>query len=131
MKTIRIIGVLVFLLLMVGSASACNSGYCNNNYYSLDLVKSANPATYDHVGQVIEYTYTVTNKGSAITGTITITDNKIPGMIISINDDLARNAQVTRKANYVVTQDDLNKGYVINTATATTTVKIGQNSCTI
>jgi len=121
MKLIRIIGILVFLLFIVGSASACNSGYCNNNYYSLDLVKSANPATYDHVGQVIEYTYTVTNKGSAITGTITITDNKIPGMI-RIDDDLEKNAQVTRKANYVITPDDLDRGYVTNTATATTIV---------
>ena len=126
MKKVHIIGALVFLLLTIGSASACDSGWCNSNYYSLDLVKSANPATYDHVGQVIEYTYTVTNKGSAITGTITITDNKMPGMIISIDDDLAKNAQVIRKASYVITQEDLDRGSVINIASVST--KIGSKT---
>ncbi len=128
MKILRIVGVLVFLFFMLGSASACNDNcYYNNVKYSLDLQKSANTSTYDHAGQVIEYTYTVTNKGEAtIKGTISITDNKIPGLVILIDDDLAKGASVTRTATYVIKSDDLLRYSVFNTATATT--KVGRTT---
>lgn len=124
MKVLQIVGALIFLLFTLGSASAC-SDYCyyNNFKYSLDLQKSASTSTYDHAGQVIEYTYTVKNTGSStITGTIEIKDNKIPGMVIKIGDDLAKGASVTRTATYVITSNDLSTTSVLNTATATTKV---------
>ncbi len=123
MKIIRIIVVLVLLLFMVGSASACESGYYGGGYkgaYSISLDKSADSATYDHEGQVIKYTYTVKNTGrNTITENIQITDNKIPD-IITITEDLAPQATVTRTANYIIKPRDMNAGYVTNTATATT-----------
>jgi uncharacterized repeat protein (TIGR01451 family) len=130
MKALRIVGVLVFLLFMLGSASACNDNcYYNNVKYSLDLQKSANTSTYDHAGQVIEYTYTVKNTGintrtqkATITGTIEIRDDKIPDMVIKIDDDLEVGASVTRTATYVIKSDDLRRYSVLNTATATTKV---------
>lgn len=128
MKVLRIVGVLVFLLFIVDSASAC-SDYCYYNHfkYSLDLQKSANTSTYNHAGQVIEYTYTVKNTGSStITGTIEIKDDKIPGMVIKIDDDLAKGASVTRTATYVIKSYDLSRTSVLNTATATT--KVGRTT---
>jgi len=107
---------------MVGSASACNSGSYKDRY-SLDLEKSANTSTYDHVGQVIEYTYTVKNTGdNEIKGTIYITDDKIPDLIIRIDDNLAKGAKVKKTASYVIKNTDLNNYKVTNTATASTTV---------
>jgi uncharacterized repeat protein (TIGR01451 family) len=78
--------------------------------------KSANELSYSEVDQVIGYTIVVTN-----TGNVTITD-------IDVDDDLtgdtwfiaslAPTASQTFTTSYTITQDDLNNGSVVNTATA-------------
>ena len=45
---------------------------------ALTLVKSATPLSYNQVGQVITYTYTVTNTGNVtVLGQISVTDDKV------------------------------------------------------
>ena len=46
---------------------------------ALTIVKTATPGTYDQVGQVISYSYKVTNSGNVtLHGDIVVTDTKIP-----------------------------------------------------
>jgi len=80
-------------------------------------VKSATPATYDHVGQVISYSYVLTNTGNVtLSGPFTVTDNKAT---VSCPDtaSLVHGASITCAATYTITQADLDAGSVTNTAT--------------
>ncbi|MGB9930086.1 MAG: DUF7507 domain-containing protein, partial [Methanosarcina sp.] len=86
---------------------------------ALLTVKIASPTTYNSVGQNITYTYTVNNSGNVwISAPINITDNKTGTFTIS-NTGLATGQNVTGKANYTVTQADVDSGLVTNLAYAT------------
>jgi len=88
---------------------------------ALTIVKSASPTTYSTVGQIITYTYTVTNSGNVnIAGPITVTDNKI-GTVNITDEDLIPGQSVTGTANYTIKQADLNARSVTNAAFATGT----------
>jgi hypothetical protein len=83
----------------------------------LELTKSPSPATYDHVGQVVTYTYTLTNTANVtVTGPFTVTDDKTtvtcPSTAI-----LVPLASLTCTATYTITQADLDAGSVTNHAT--------------
>ena len=104
----------------------------------LKLVKSASPLVYDHVGQVITYTYTVTNAGNVtLLGQITVTDNKVT-VICPPSTTLAPGASTTCTATHTITQADLDAGQIVNIASAsngvvtsppdTATVKAQQNA---
>ncbi|MGB9929536.1 MAG: beta strand repeat-containing protein, partial [Methanosarcina sp.] len=84
----------------------------------LVLDKSASPATYSAVGDIITYTYNVTNVGNVIiTGPIRVTDSKLG--VISISErNLAPGQNVTGTANYTITQADIESGFIINAAYA-------------
>ena len=83
----------------------------------LDLVKSADPATYDHVGQAISYSYLLTNTGNVtLSGSFTVTDNKAT-VTCPDTASLAHGVSITCTATYTITQPDLNNGSVTNTAT--------------
>ncbi len=115
MKTVRIIGVMVLLLFMVGSASAA----------SMSLQKSASTTTYSYVGQKITYTYIVKNTGNEeITG-LTITDDKTSVKLESTT--LAKGKSVKGTAIYTVKQGDLDTGSVTNTASAKGKYKKGSS----
>lgn len=91
-----------------------------NQVEGLAIVKAANQTDFAVVGDVIDYTYTVTN-----TGNVTVTDP------VSVSDDrvsvtcqglpvggLAPGASLTCIASDTVSQADLDAGFVTNTANA-------------
>jgi uncharacterized repeat protein (TIGR01451 family) len=90
---------------------------------TLNITKVASPSSYDHIGELITYTYTVTNTGNVdIPEPITVHDNKILGEQITIGTSgsmLAPGQNVTGTGTYAITQADLNNGSVTNSAFAT------------
>ncbi|MGB9927756.1 MAG: beta strand repeat-containing protein, partial [Methanosarcina sp.] len=88
---------------------------------ALSIEKSASPKNYSAVGQVIKYTYNVTNTGNVnITGPITVTDDRV-GTVPVTNGNLTPGQSVSGTANYTITQADLDWGSVTNSAFATGT----------
>jgi uncharacterized repeat protein (TIGR01451 family) len=104
---------------------------------ALTLAKSASPTTYSAVGQVITYSYLLTNTGNVtLTGPFTITDNKAPGAACPPTLSLAPGASITCMASYLITQADLNAGSVTNIAqghgfSGTTIVNSNSDSATV
>jgi hypothetical protein len=87
---------------------------------ALSLAKSANPAIYSKVGDIISYSYVVQNTGNVtLPGPFTIGDNKL-GAIACPAGSLAPNASITCTASYTITQANLDAGLIKNTATAST-----------
>ncbi len=111
----------------VGSGSGGSGGGGSG---SLSLSKSANPTQYSSVGQVITYTYTLTNNGTTnLTAPYSVSDSKISNVNCSgATSPLAPGQSTTCTATYTITQADLDAGSVTNTATAT--ARSGSNTVT-
>ncbi|GGF30705.1 DUF7507 domain-containing protein [Echinicola rosea] len=78
------------------------------------LVKTADKAQYVTVGEVINYTLTVTN-----TGNVSLTNGSLTDPLTGVNlngGELAPGETKDFKASYTVTQEDLNRGTITNTA---------------
>lgn len=89
---------------------------------ALKLTKTVNPATYDHAGQIITYTYVITNSGTAALGPaqFIVSDTGISAPI-NCGDaaaTLAPNATLSCTATYTVTQADMGVASVSSNATA-------------
>src|SRR5262249_6752915 len=81
---------------------------------ALTLVKSATPTTYDHVGQLISYSYAVTNTGNVtLLGQISVTDDKL-SVTCPPTTALAPGQSVTCTASHAVIQPDLDTGEIVN-----------------
>ncbi|WP_245949318.1 DUF7507 domain-containing protein [Echinicola strongylocentroti] len=82
---------------------------------SLELVKTADVDEYSSVGEVINYTLTVTN-----TGNVSLTNGSLTDPLTGINlngGELAPGETKVFTASYTVTQEDLNRGSITNIAT--------------
>jgi outer membrane autotransporter protein len=80
------------------------------------LTKTANPTTYSAVGQVITYTYVVTNTRGD--GTLnSLTDDKIASVSCPTTS-IPENTSLTCTGTYAITAADLTAGSVTNTAVA-------------
>ncbi|KFN41732.1 DUF11 domain-containing protein, partial [Arenimonas oryziterrae] len=94
---------------------------------SLTLAKSASTPTYNTVGQVVNYSYVVTNTGNVLISGIAITDDKIPTVTCPVTT-LAPNAGTTCTGSYTITLADLNAGSVTNNASVNGTPTAGSLS---
>ena len=91
----------------------------------LDVVKTATTESFMMPGDVISYTYVVTNTGNeTMVEPITISDDRIPSVSCPAlpAGGLVPGASLTCTADYTATQDDVDEGSVTNLATASTTV---------
>ena len=89
---------------------------------ALTLHVSADPDEFAHVGDAIEYTYTVTNDMTVtLVGTVTIDDDTLTGVACGEVPEggLQPAGTVTCSGTYTVVQADVDAGEVVNTATAT------------
>ncbi len=80
--------------------------------------------TFDAVGDVVSYSYTVTNTGNiTLTAPVAVADNRISRVICPVfpGAGIAPLGTYVCTATYTVTQADLDAGSVLNTATATST----------
>ena len=84
---------------------------------SIGIEKTASPTTYKAVGDVITYTYVVSNTGNTdLAGPVTVTDDK--ATVTCPAGDLLIAASMTCTATYVITAADVNARSVTNTAQA-------------
>ncbi len=93
---------------------------------ALTIVKTATPITYDEVGDVISYSFLVTNSGNvSLDGPVSINDDKVtdkscPSVdtVGNLDSKLDPTENITCTASYTITQADLNAGSVTNVASA-------------
>jgi uncharacterized repeat protein (TIGR01451 family) len=93
----------------------------------LALTKTANPTSYNAVGQVIVYTLVATNDGNVTLTGVSISDPLLAALSCTPTQPatLAPGEQLTCTAGYTVTQADLDAGHINNTAIATGTPPSG------
>ena len=83
---------------------------------AMSITKSSTTTEITTLGQVVTYSFTVRNDGNlTLTGGIDVVDNKI-GTINCASGNLVPDASVTCTADYLVTQADLDAGFVTNEA---------------
>ena len=97
---------------------------------ALTLSKSANPTTVSAAGEVVTYTFHVTNTGNVTVTGIAVTEGLFSGTgtvspITCSTTTLAPGASLDCTATYAVTQADVDRGFIANTATATGTSPAG------
>jgi uncharacterized repeat protein (TIGR01451 family) len=86
----------------------------------ISLVKSASPSSVSRAGQVITYSFLVTNTGNVTLSGVLVNDTDLPGLsaITCPSATLAADAHETCTATYSTTQADMDRGSISNTATA-------------
>jgi len=93
----------------------------------MTISKSAIEASFDAVGDILTYEYTVANTGNVLISNIVVTDDKISTVscdVLAIGNgdaNLDPAEVVICTASYTVTQADINAGQVVNNAAATGT----------
>ena len=93
----------------------------------LTLDKASTDTSFDAVGDVLSYTYTIVNTGNVLVSDVAVSDDKIASVACDVaaigngDDNLDPGETVICTADYTVTQADLDTGEVINNASATAT----------
>ncbi|MBK7452759.1 MAG: sortase [Anaerolineales bacterium] len=98
---------------------------------ALSIVKTASPLTYNAVGNVISYSYLVTNSGNVILyAPFTVADDKTINENCPVTASLAPGVSITCTSSYTITQIDLDDGSVINTASASAEDAVSNSTVT-
>lgn len=85
---------------------------------SLDKTVTGAVNQFSTVGQVVQYSYGVTNTGTVTINALSVSDDKIASVSCPAGG-LLPGVTATCTASYTITQADLNEGEVVNTAIAT------------
>src|SRR5262249_22000699 len=98
--------------LLAASSAAPDHANAQFGGPSLSLTKSANPTTYTTAGDVITYTYTVTNTGGFLTVfNLVVNDNKVA--TVTCQDTILNAGQSTTcSGSYTITAADVTAGFV-------------------
>lgn len=94
-----------------------------NSAPSLTIIKTADIAAYSEPGTAVEFSFLVSNTGNVTLTGVAISEGAFTGSgalggIDCPGDELAPGASVTCHTDYEVTQADVNRGSIANTATA-------------
>jgi uncharacterized repeat protein (TIGR01451 family) len=93
---------------------------------SIALFKSSSPTSFSSAGQLINYSYLVTNTGNVTLTSVAVTDPHSGLSAISCSTaTLAPGASETCTATYTTVQADVNAGSITNTGTASGSPPIG------
>ncbi|MGY0620095.1 DUF7507 domain-containing protein [Lysobacter sp. A378] len=88
---------------------------------SMTVVKSAAAPSGNAVGDIIDYSFLVTNTGNVTIDALVINDDQLTTPAVCPVTTLVPGDTTTCTGTYVLTQADVNAGQVVNTATATGT----------
>ncbi|WP_167574186.1 DUF7507 domain-containing protein [Kitasatospora cheerisanensis] len=91
----------------------------------LAFEKRADSAGPFGVGDVVNYTYTVTNSGTAVVNNVTVTDDRVSSVTCDATT-LNPGQSTTCHGSYTVTEADVTAGHVTNTAHANGTGPQGE-----
>lgn len=91
------------------------------NRTGLNILKKPSTTVYTTLGQVITYTYIVTNTGNVPLANVNVTDDKV-SPVNCPSTTLAAGASMTCTGSYVITTQDLTTCTVTNVATVTATL---------
>ncbi|SFL45773.1 conserved repeat domain-containing protein [Loktanella salsilacus] len=100
---------------LVQSATA-TAVVLSSNVPDFTVVKSG-PSAFSAVGEVITYSFAVSNLNAQTLTSVVLTDPLIPGLSCPISN-LQQGAPQTCQGTYTVTQADLDRGMIDNTVTA-------------
>jgi uncharacterized repeat protein (TIGR01451 family) len=98
------------------AVSIMNQNYSSKS--SISLTKTASPATFKRAGDVISYTYVLTNTGNYdFNETVNVSDDKI-NLTCPAVTNLKIGASITCNGSYTITTADVTAGQVVNNASA-------------
>ena len=103
-----------------GTSNQASATVTASQTRTLLLTKTADPLTYNQVGQAITYSYVIRNTGNVtLVATFSVVDNKATVTCTQPADGaLSPNETMNCTATHTITQAELDAGSVINLATA-------------
>ncbi|MEM8979354.1 MAG: Ig-like domain-containing protein [Pseudomonadota bacterium] len=91
----------------------------------MTVVKSVMPANYSSLGQVVSYAIEVTNSGNQTLTSVSARDPLLPGLLCE-SAELAPGEVLNCSEPYTITQEDIDRGSLTNTAEAIAIDPAGQ-----